>query len=150
LRGLGESPLTRRFECTSWGQCQLLHQVGETESEVVDVLPGLEREAIPFLTQLLHRRLPGAVEADTRGSDGIPDVLGGRLVRQGGHHLRRNRGKESVQCQPVLMELDSILELSCLQLHLHRQAPVVVVHLGEHQPWRAPTRLLDDALDDER
>jgi hypothetical protein len=61
----------------------------------------------------------------------------------------------SFQRQPVLMELDvaeldSILELSCLQLQLHQQAPVVVVRLGEHRSWRAPTGLLDDALDDGR
>jgi hypothetical protein len=60
-----------------------------------------------------------------------------------------------VKRQLVLIELDvakldSILELSCLQLHLHQQAPVVVIHLGEHWPWRAHTRLLDDALDDGR
>jgi hypothetical protein len=33
----------------------------------------------------------------------------------------------------VLSNHDRILELSCLQLHLHQQAPVVVVRLGEHR-----------------
>jgi hypothetical protein len=47
-------------------------------------------------------------------------------------------------------ELDGIPELSCLQLHLHQQAPIIIVHLGEHRPWRAPTELLDDGLDDRR
>jgi hypothetical protein len=47
-------------------------------------------------------------------------------------------------------KLDNIPELSCLQLHLHQQAPVIVVRLGEHRPWRAPIGLLDDALDDGR
>jgi hypothetical protein len=49
-----------------------------------------------------------------------------------------------------IIKLDSIPELSCLQLHLHQQAPVIVVHLGEHRSWRAPTGLLDDVLDDGR
>jgi hypothetical protein len=58
---------------------------------------------------------------------------------------RTEGGKESVQRQPILMELgvtelDSILELSCLQLHLHEQTLVVEVCLGEHWPWRAPGR----------
>jgi hypothetical protein len=90
------------------------------------------------LAQLLHHRLPGAVGGDTCGGDGNPGVLGGRLVRQGGHHLRWNIGKASVQRQSVLMELgvaelDSISKLSCLQLHLHQPAPVVVFRLGEHR-----------------
>jgi hypothetical protein len=49
-----------------------------------------------------------------------------------------------------VVELDSIPELSCLQLHLHQQALIVVVCLGEHRPWHAPNGLLDDALDDGR
>jgi hypothetical protein len=61
--------------------CQLLHQVRETESKVIDVLPRPEREAVPLLAQLLHRRLLGAVEAYTRGGDGIPGTLGGWFVR---------------------------------------------------------------------
>jgi hypothetical protein len=51
------------------------------ESKVIDVLPELEREVVPLLVQLLHRHLLGVVEADTCGGDGIPGVLGSRLVR---------------------------------------------------------------------
>jgi hypothetical protein len=47
-----------------------------------------------------------------------------------------------------VVELDIIPKLSCLQLNLHQQAPVVVVCLSEHRPWRAPTKLLVDTLDD--
>jgi hypothetical protein len=49
-----------------------------------------------------------------------------------------------------IVKFDNILELLCLQLHLHQHAPIVVVHLGEHWSWRAPIGLLDDALDDGR
>jgi hypothetical protein len=44
-------------------------------------------------------------------------------------------------------ELDGLPELSHLQLHLHEQTLVIVVRVGEHRPRRAPTGLLDDALD---
>jgi hypothetical protein len=47
-------------------------------------------------------------------------------------------------------ELDNVPELSYLQLHIHQQAPIIVVRVGEHQPWCAPTGLLDDALDNGR
>jgi hypothetical protein len=70
---------------------QLLHQAKEMESEVINVLPGPEREAVPQLAQLLHRRLPGMIEADPCGGDGILGIIGARLVRQGGHHLQWNR-----------------------------------------------------------
>jgi hypothetical protein len=43
---------------------QLLHQAGEAESEVVNVLPWPEREAVPLLAQLLHRRLSDAIVTD--------------------------------------------------------------------------------------
>jgi hypothetical protein len=53
----------------------------EAEGEFVDVLPGLKREAVPLLAQLLHRHLPDVVEADAHGDDGVLGVLGGGLVR---------------------------------------------------------------------
>jgi hypothetical protein len=43
---------------------QLLHQAGEAESKVVDILPWPEREAVPLLAQLLHRRLSDTIDAD--------------------------------------------------------------------------------------
>jgi hypothetical protein len=84
---------------------QLLHQARETESKVIDILPGLEHEVVPLLAQLVNRCLLGVVKADTCGGNGIPGVFVSRLVCQGSHHLRQNKGKESVQHQLVLMEL---------------------------------------------
>jgi hypothetical protein len=56
------------------------------KSEFINVLPGPECEAVPLLAQL-HYHLPGIVEADMFGGNGILGILGSRVVCQGGHHL---------------------------------------------------------------
>ena len=67
---------------------QLLLQGVEVENEIVDVLTRLESQVLPLLKQVLKCRPTGAIAVDACGGDGVPGVLGGPLVRNGGLHRR--------------------------------------------------------------
>jgi hypothetical protein len=66
----------------------LLLQRGQAKGEVLDLLPETEGEVLPLLAQSLQRGSADAVDADARCGDGVPRLLGRRLVREWGSHLR--------------------------------------------------------------
>lgn len=63
-----------------------MHQAGETENKVVDVLARSERQAIPLLTQLFLVALRARLLLISATS-GILGVLGSLLAREDRHHL---------------------------------------------------------------
>lgn len=95
-----------------------------------------------------------AVDADARRGDGVPRLLGRGLVRE--THLRRQSGDDGLERALVIVVwevavLDGVvLELVSLHLDLHEQSPLVVVGLGQHQPWSAHAGVLVHRLDSQR
>jgi hypothetical protein len=52
--------------------------------------------------------MSNVVDADVCGNNGVPSVLGSQLIHQRRHHLQWDGGKEGVEHQLVLMELDVV------------------------------------------
>jgi hypothetical protein len=108
---------------------------GEAKGEILDLLTGTEGEVLPLLAQSLQQGTANAVDADARCGDGVPRLLGRLLVRERSAHLWRYFGDDGLERAPVvcvreIAVLGGVPELARLHLHLHEQAPLMVVGLG--------------------
>lgn len=104
---------------------------------------------------LLFHCLAGMIDADLCHDNCVLCLLGGLLVCMGGCHFWRNLSENGLRCPRLSWKLTSTRRtvhphFPCLHLHLHHQAPFVVVHLREQGQQHTPNNLLDHGLDDRR
>lgn len=102
----------------------LLHEVGEAQRKLLDLLPWPKGESFPLASKLLQSGVLNALVADAPGRDRLPDKLGGPLVGDGSAQLWWNSGAESLQGAPIVLVqrvavADRLPEPSRLKLDLH-------------------------------
>jgi len=117
----------------------LLHQIGEADGKVFNLLVGAKGETFPLVAETLERGTAHSVAPNTPGLHCLPGELGGGLVGNGGADLCRNGGAECLQSAAILLVVDviagdGVLEEARLELHLHEETPLVVVGAREHRP----------------
>ena len=117
----------------------LLHQIGEADGKVFNLLVGAKGETFPLAMEALERGTSHAVAPNMPGLDRLLGELGGGLGGDGGADLRRDGGAEGLQRAAVLLIVGAVVldgdpEEARLELHLHEEAPLVVIGAREHRP----------------